>query len=56
MEYGHTLSNESANEETFTLTSQVKPFIMNGTKDGAADTDGYKAGTKSVICTAAKEL
>ena len=32
MEYGHTLSNESANEETFTLTSQVKPFIWNGTK------------------------
>ena len=31
-EYGHTLSNEAANEETFTLTSQVKPFIYNGTK------------------------
>ena len=31
-EYGHTLSNETANEETFTLTSQVKPFIYNGEK------------------------
>lgn len=35
-EYGHTLSNESANEETFTMTSQVKPFIYNGTKSGGA--------------------
>ena len=32
MEYGHTLSNETANEETFSLTSQVKPFIWNGKK------------------------
>jgi len=32
MEYGHTVSNETANEETFTLTSQVKPFIYNGHK------------------------
>ena len=56
MEYGHTLSNETANEESFTLTSQVKPFIMNGTKDGTADTDAYKAGTKAVACTAATEL
>ena len=36
MEYSHTLSNESANEESFTLTSQVKPFIYNGTKSGGA--------------------
>ena len=35
-EYGHTLSNESANEETFTLTSQVKPFIYMGNKSGGA--------------------
>ena len=35
MEYGHTLSNESANEETFSLTSQVKPFIYNGTKSSS---------------------
>lgn len=34
-EYGHTLSNESANEETFTMTSQVKPFIYNGTKSSS---------------------
>ena len=40
MEYGHTLSNETANEETFTLTSQVKPFITNGTK-----TSGLYIGT-----------
>ncbi|MDP6583455.1 MAG: hypothetical protein QF535_02280 [Anaerolineales bacterium] len=37
MEYGHTLANESANEETLTLTSQVKPFIVNGTKEGGAN-------------------
>tara|TARA_R110002020_G_scaffold156069_1_gene337571 strand:+ start:2911 stop:3660 length:750 start_codon:yes stop_codon:yes gene_type:complete len=34
-EYGHTLSNESANEETFTMTSQVKPFIYNATKSSS---------------------
>ena len=34
-EYGHTLSNEAANEETFTMTSQVKPFIYNGTKSSS---------------------
>ena len=37
MEYGHTLSNESANEETLTLTSQVKPFIVNGTKTAGSN-------------------
>ena len=35
MEYGHTLSNETANEETFSLTSQVKPFNYNGTKSSS---------------------
>jgi hypothetical protein len=35
MEYGHTLSNETANEETFSLTSQVKPFIWNGKKSSS---------------------
>lgn len=35
-EYGHTLSNEAANEESFTMTSQVKPFIYNATKSGGA--------------------
>ena len=54
MEYGHTVSNESANEETFTLTSQVKPFIMNGTKAGALDSSAYIG--KAVTCTAATEL
>ena len=54
MEYGHTLSNESANEETFTLTSQVKPFIMNGTKAGALDSSAYIG--KAVTCTAATDL
>ena len=34
-EYSHTLSNESANEESFTMTSQVKPFIYNGTKSSS---------------------
>ena len=56
MVYGHTLSNESANEETFTLTSQVKPFIWDGTKDGTADTSAYKAAGKAVICTLAADL
>ena len=54
MEYGHTVSNESANEESFTLTSQVKPFIMNGTKAGALDSSAYIG--KAVTCTAATEL
>lgn len=54
MEYGHTVSNETANEETFTLTSQVKPFIMNGTKAGALDSSAYIG--KAVTCTAATDL
>lgn len=54
MEYGHTVSNESANEESFTLTSQVKPFIMNGTKAGALDSSAYIG--KAVTCTAATDL
>jgi len=54
MEYGHTLSNESANEETFTLQSQVKPFIMNGTKAGTTDASAYIG--KAVTCTAATDL
>ena len=37
-EYSHTLANDAANEESFTLTSQVKPFIYNGTKSGGAYT------------------
>ena len=32
MEYSSTVANESANEETFTFTSMVKPIIWNGTK------------------------
>ena len=51
MEYSHTLSNESANEESFTLQSQVKPFIWNGTKAGALDTSAYTG--KAVLCTLA---
>jgi hypothetical protein len=54
MEYGHTLSNESANEETFGLSSQVKPFIWNGTKAGTADTHAYNG--KAVLCTLASLL
>ena len=44
-EYGHTISNESANEETFSLSSQVKPFIYNATKndDGADSVYGGNA-------------
>ena len=32
MEYSSTVANESANEETFTFSSMVKPLIWNGTK------------------------
>lgn len=53
MEYGHSLSNESANEETFGLTSQVKPFIWNGTKTGVLDTSSYPTSTKAGLCTLA---
>lgn len=44
-EYGHTISNESANEETFSLASQVKPFIYNGTKSGGVYTGNAVAQT-----------
>jgi len=54
MEYSSSVSNESANEESFTLQSQVKPFIMNGTKAGALDTSAYIG--KAVTCTAATDL
>ena len=56
MEYGHTLSNESANEETFTLTSQVKPFIMNGTKDASHSLDTSAYSGKAIECTVASLL
>ena len=54
MEYSSSVSNESANEESFTLQSQVKPFIWNGTKAGTADTHAYNG--KAVLCTVASLL
>jgi len=36
MEYSSTVSNDAANEETFTFTSMVKPIIFNGDVDGAS--------------------
>ena len=36
MEYSSTVSNEAANEETFTFSSMVKPIIYNGDVDGAS--------------------
>ena len=48
-EYGHTLSNESANEETFTLTSQVKPFIYMGNKSGGAYAGNAVAQTATAL-------
>jgi len=54
MEYTSSVSNESANEESFTLQSQVKPFIWNGTKAGALDTSAYTG--KAVLCTLASLL
>jgi hypothetical protein len=40
MEYSSTVSNEAANEETYTFTSMVKPILWNGDIDanGAYDT------------------
>ena len=53
MEYSHTLSNESANEESFTLQSQVKPFIWNGTKaDYTGGVYGYNGKAKTCTLTA----
>ena len=55
MDYTHSVSNEAANEEAFTLTSQVKPFIWNGTK--AEFADGVNAyNGKAVLCTVATLL
>tara|TARA_Y100000310_G_scaffold13540_1_gene13783 strand:+ start:63 stop:821 length:759 start_codon:yes stop_codon:yes gene_type:complete len=34
MDYSGSISNESANEESFTLTSMVKPILMNDTRTG----------------------
>ena len=48
-EYGHTLSNESANEETFTLASQVKPFIYMGNKSGGAYAGNAVAQTATTL-------
>jgi len=53
MEYGHTLSNESANEETLTLTSQVKPFIVNGTKGAGSNSNVIFASPARTQTTAA---
>jgi hypothetical protein len=36
MEYSSTVSNDAANEETFTFSSMVKPIIFNGDVDGAS--------------------
>jgi hypothetical protein len=36
MEYSSTVSNDAANEETFTFSSMVKPIIYNGDVDGAS--------------------
>ena len=38
MEYSSTTSNESANEETFTFSSMVKPIIYDGDMSGASNT------------------
>ena len=32
MDYTGTVSNDTANEESFTLTSMVKPILMNDTR------------------------
>jgi hypothetical protein len=41
MDYSGTVANESANEESFTLTSMVKPILMNDTKFTHTDTYDY---------------
>ena len=37
MDYSGTIANDAANEESFTLTSMVKPILMNDTKFTLAD-------------------
>ena len=41
MDYSGSVSNDSANEETFTLSSMVKPILMNDTKFTHTDTYDY---------------
>jgi len=41
MDYSGSVSNDSANEETFTLSSMVKPILMNDTKFTHSDSVEY---------------
>ena len=41
MDYSGTISNDAANEESFTLTSMVKPILMNDTKFSHSDSKEY---------------
>jgi len=42
-EVTHTTSNEAADEESVTFTSQVKPMVGNGARTGTATTDPFEA-------------
>jgi len=61
MEYSGSVSNETANEETFTFSSMVKPILMNDTKLDVSGVDYFGhtgAGTvaPAVTKTAAADM
>ena len=46
-EYTTTLSNDTANEETITLATMVKPLILNGDHTGNGLFEGGTSATSS---------
>ena len=42
-EVTHSTSNEAADEESVTFTSQVKPMVGDGARTGTASTDPFEA-------------
>tara|TARA_R100000458_G_C8195079_1_gene187485 strand:- start:13 stop:771 length:759 start_codon:yes stop_codon:yes gene_type:complete len=47
MDYSGSVSNDTANEETFTLTSMVKPILMNDQKDALGTSEVYFGHTSA---------
>ncbi len=56
MEYSSTVANESANEETFTFTSMVKPIIWNGSVHTSGSNKGYGLNTGATQQTLAGNM
>lgn len=52
MDYSGTVANEAANEESFTLTSMVKPILMNDTKFTHSDSIDYFGTAAATVSTA----